>query len=211
MERILAIFLGYLIGNIQMAHIVSKYIAKVDIRKMGSGNVGATNVIRVLGAKYGIPVLIFDIFKGILACIVATTIITGDRSLLFDLSTGVEGYTISAYGALGAVLGHNFPAVLKFKGGKGAATTLGFVIYINWILGISVFISGIILAKFTKYVSISSILFLSITTPIFWVLGYSQEIVLVSAVLSILTIYQHRTNILRLLNGTEKKFSSSKK
>ncbi len=209
MERILWVLIGYAIGNIQMAYLLSKYVAKVNIRELGSGNVGATNVLRTLGKKYGIPVLIFDIFKGILACMIVEQIFIGSTGAIANLTVS-SIYTVTIYAGLGAVLGHNFPVVLKFKGGKGAATTLGVIIYINWVIGVLVFVSGLVLAKITKYVSISSMLFLTITTPLFWFLGYDTEMVLVSCVLSILTIYQHRTNISRLLNGTEKEFTSKK-
>ncbi len=212
MERILALFLGYCIGNIQTAYLITKYVAKIDIREQGSGNAGATNVIRTLGAKYGALVLVLDIFKGIIACSLALLIFDFKSSqLILDLSSDLPMYTIVMYAGVGAVLGHNFPIVLDFKGGKGAATTLGVIIYINWIVGILLFLSGLILAKFTKYVSLSSILCLSLSTVVFFLLGYNIEVVIISLVLSILTLYQHRANIVRLLNGTERKFGSSKK
>ncbi len=213
MERVLALVLGYLIGNIQTAFWLTKYVAKIDIRREGSGNAGATNVLRTLGPKYGVTVLILDIFKGILACILASYIFkTGNAMLLFDISTTeTSKYILPVYAGLGAVLGHNYPFVLQFKGGKGAATTLGVAIFINWIVGISIFIGGIALIKITRYVSVSSILFLSLMTVIFGVMGYNFEVVFVSFVLSMLTIYQHRANIVRLINGTERKMGSSKK
>ncbi len=213
MEKILALALGYLVGNIQTAYLITKLVARRDIRKEGSGNAGATNVLRTLGPKYGVAVLILDVLKGILASTLAIYILNPSSGmLLFDISVEESArYILPAYAGLGAVLGHNYPFTLQFKGGKGAATTLGFAIFIHWIMGLSIFLGGIILIKITKYVSLSSMVALTLMTVIYWLMGYDLEVVFISGVLSTLIIYQHRENIVRLLNGTERKIGSSKK
>ncbi len=215
MEKLLALSIGYFIGCIQVAYLLTKYVAKIDIREQGSGNAGATNVVRTLGKKYGATVLLLDIFKGVLACVIAGVLLGNgfeNINYLGDISNMAgDNYIIPMYAGLGAVLGHNFPFALQFKGGKGAATTLGVFIYVNWILAVFIFISGIIQAKFTGYVSLSSIIWLTLVTGFLYLLGYNQEVVFVSTLLSILTLYQHRGNIKRLLNGTERKIGKSKK
>ncbi len=200
MEKIYLVLFGYLIGCAQVPYLVSKYIYKVDLRKEGSGNLGSTNVLRTLGKKVGITVLILDILKVIIACYIATKIFTG----LEDVKS------VAVYTGLGAIIGHDFPFYLKFKGGKGAASTLGMVIYINWIVGISVFILGLIITKIKGYVSVASMVSLTLSTVIFYLLGYSGEVVIVSFILSMLTVIQHKENIKRLIKGTESKLGKKK-
>lgn len=201
MNRIYIIIFGYMIGCIQIPYLVSKFIFCVDIKKQGSGNAGSTNVLRVLGKKIGIFVLVLDVSKVIIACYIA--------NIIFDLE--ISNKTIAMYAGLGGVLGHNFPFYLGFKGGKGAATTLGLIFYINWIVGLSLFILGLMILKVKGYASISSMVSLTLSTVIFYLLGYNQEIIIISSILSILTVIQHRGNIKKLLNGTERKITDKRK
>lgn len=203
MERIFALIIGYCIGNIQSAYLITKFVAKIDIREQGSGNAGATNVLRTLGAKYGILVLILDILKSILACTIV--------GLVFKNSELSTNYILQAFAGLGAVLGHNFPFVLQFKGGKGAATTLGFLIYVDWRIGLFCFLFGLSIIGIKRYVSLGSIIGLCTSTFLFVWLGYEKEFIIISLLLSVLTVYQHRANIKRLIDGTERKLWGNKK
>lgn len=197
MDRALSFFVGYILGSIQFAFIIGK-IYGIDIRKHGSGNAGMTNVTRVLGAKYGIFVFIFDILKGLIAFNLCKFFIgqTGDFLLICGM-----------YGGLGAIIGHDFPFYLKFKGGKGTATTLGFLLFINPKIAIITYIVGFLVASITKYISLASLI-ITFIFPIFMIIEKMDiESVIIMVIVMILCYYQHRGNIKRLIKKEERKFS----
>ena len=189
--------LSYLIGAIPTAYILTRLLSGKDIRNLGSGNVGATNALRVLGKLPGIIVLVIDVLKGV----VAVTILASLISLKIDLPVEL----IRALFGLFAVFGHIFNVFLKFKGGKGVATSAGVMLGIApqaLLIGAIFFI--IILAA-TKYVSLGSIVS-SIVIPFFllWTKSHYSYVVL-SAVLCIIIVVKHKSNINRLLCGREGK------
>lgn len=214
--RVASLAIGYIFGLFQTAYIIGK-VKKVDIRQMGSGNAGTTNAMRTLGAKAGILTFIGDCAKTILAVLFCRYLV----SVLYPEMYGTLRYAIGMYAGFGAVLGHNFPFYLKFKGGKGIAATSGFIIAFGaWPMipiGLVVFF-GIALA--TKYVSLSSIcLMISffIELVIFGQLGWYGvdgplliEIYVLGFLFAVLAIVRHKANIVRLLNGTENKFGIKK-
>ena len=199
--RIICVIIGYFIGCIQSAFIVGKFM-KVDLREHGSGNLGSTNALRVLGKKAGLITFISDIMKSILSYILCR--------LIFGNNIGAIA---GIYGCSGAVLGHNFPFYLNFKGGKGIAVMVGMILslsMLNYKVAIISFAIGTI-GLLTKYVSLGSILF-SIAIPFsLYILGFENEYIIVCIVLGLLAIYKHKSNIKRLINGTESKVDFSKK
>lgn len=193
MKYIIAVILSYCIGSFSSAYIIGKIFKKIDIRNFGSGNVGATNALRVMGTKLGILTFIIDICKGIFAVYIGK-LIAGDNGAVL--------------GAFFAVIGHNWPIFIKFKGGKGVATSLGalFMLF-DSIMFIPLFIA-IIVVLITKYVSLASIFFLSSTPIVYYILvrPFKKEYLLLSIILAILGIIRHKDNIERLIQGNENKF-----
>lgn len=206
MERIICLVIGYVFGLFQTAYIYGK-LHGIDIRNYGSGNAGTTNTLRVLGMKAGVLVLAGDIIKCILA-VVASNIIFGRTHP--DMI-----YLLKLYAAAGAVLGHNFPFYLKFKGGKGIAATAGMVLsFHSYFIPVAVALFfGIFFT--THYVSLGSLLLYvgifieMVVLGQMGVFGMTQpllnELYAVTAVLTVMAYYKHRENIKRLVSGTERK------
>lgn len=204
MFRIYCFLIGYLIGCIQSAYIVGKIFGKIDIREHGSGNAGMTNVTRVLGAKAGIFVFIFDILKGLIAFNLCTFIF-GEGGI-FNPSNVLFGI----YGGIGAIIGHDFPFYLKFRGGKGVATTLGFYLFINPTIAIITYFTGFITAFLTKYISLSALVMNLLFVILMIIFKMPLEAIILMAISTSLCYYQHRGNIVRLIKGEERKFSFRK-
>ena len=204
MERLLCVVIGYLFGLIQTGYIYGK-IKKIDIRKHGSGNAGTTNALRTLGWKAGVITFIGDCLK----CVLAVTVV----QFLFIQDPHQNLYAM--YAGLGAVLGHNFPFYLKFKGGKGIASTAGLILSVNPIMFLIVAVVFISIVLITQYVSLASIVIMILFVIMVVVKGQSGMLLLpnsdlyeyyaIAIVLALLAIWRHRANIKRLLNGTENK------
>ena len=195
---ILAFLAAYLIGSINSAIIVSKIMLHDDIRKYGSGNAGATNALRTLGKKGAIPVVIGDLLKAVIAILFAK-IICSDSSLAVYIA------------GIGVVLGHNFPIYFGFRGGKGILVSLVAILFADPKIGLIAAVSAILIMAITKYVSLGSVL----GAVIFLVLGLTFRFgdvyfCIFAAIISLLAIIRHKTNIQRLLNGTESKLSFKK-
>ena len=197
---IFAVVVAYLIGSIPTSYLMGK-ARGIDVRKEGSGNVGATNVLRAVGKLPALITLIVDILKGV----VVVTIVA---SLFYakDMLLGLNGFRVLL--GLSAIAGHNWTLFLRFKGGKGVATSLGVLIILlpkAAAIGILVFLATLWL---TRYVSLSSIL-LSVTVPVAAALiGREIELVIFAVTLCILISCKHKENIKRLLRGTESKIGS---
>lgn len=194
------ICVAYLIGSIPTAVWVGKFFYRIDIRKHGSGNAGATNTFRVLGIKAGIPVLIFDIFKSFI--VVKFADITGiflqgtDKYVLFQIGLGVA-----------AVFGHIYPVYAGFKGGKGVATLLGMVLAIEPFPALMALGIFCIILLLSRYVSLSSILS-GLAFPFLVIFIFKIKIVsliVFSIAVTLLLIFTHRKNIVRLFQGKELK------
>ncbi len=193
---------SYLIGAIPTAYILTRVLSGKDIRNMGSGNVGATNALRVLGKLPGIIVLVIDVLKGVVAVTLLATLLWGKIALPVELIRALFG--------LFAVIGHIFNVFLKFKGGKGVATSAGVLLGIvpqALLIGAIFFI---IIVAVTKYVSLGSIV-CSIVIPFFllWTKSHYSYVVL-SALLCIIIVAKHKSNINRLLCGRERKVFEKK-
>ena len=190
---------AYLLGSVPTGYLVAR-ARGIDIRTVGSGNIGATNVFRYLGKPAGIFVLLADALKGWLAVVV---VVRGLRAALhwnFDPQTQ-EWLAICA--GLFAVLGHNYTCWLHFKGGKGIATSAGVLVALVpyalfIILGI-----WIVVFALTRYVSLASICASAALPLAAWLTGESSTMITVTAAMAVLAIYKHKSNIQRLLHGTE--------
>lgn len=201
---IISAIISYFLGSINTAIIVSKILGQTDIRQKGSGNAGATNTLRVFGAKAAIMVVIGDALKGIFAVLLSRFV----AQVLFDM----ENYTCCMYVAsVAVVLGHVFPLYFGFKGGKGIMTSISVIFVLDWKIGlILLFVFAIFVALF-NYVSLAScVCALCYPFVVLW-LHKGEKFFLVSAlVIATIAIIKHSTNIQRLLNGTESKLFNSK-
>lgn len=204
--RIAAPFVvGYLVGGIPWALIVGKRFYGIDPRLHGSGNLGATNVFRTLGARAGLAVFALDVAKGAaavaLAMLVCPPSVTGDAR---------DWVLIGV--AMSAVLGHSFSPYIRFKGGKGVATAAGTIAVIMPLSWPILFLSFIIIVVTTRMVSLGSII-MAVEFPILtWLLyGDRPAFIVFSLVASVLVIVRHRTNIVRIYRGEESKISLSRR
>ena len=215
---ILIALASYLLGSIPTGFLVAK--AKgVDIRAAGSGNIGAANTTRVLGKPAGIFVLLVDAVKGYAACKLAIYLaahfttryydMRHDPDIVAQMNWGLKHFAILA--GIFAVLGHNYPCWLKFKGGKGIATTAGvYLALAPWAL-LAAFIVFILVALFTRYVSVASIT-AAIALPVtVWIMSPDNLLLgIVTTALGALAIYKHKSNIQRLMAGTENRLGKKK-
>ena len=198
--------IGYVFGLFQTAYLYGK-LHGIDIRNYGSGNAGTTNTLRTLGTKAGLIVLLGDIMKCILAIVLT--------NMLFQNSHPDEIYLLKIYAAAGAILGHNFPFYLHFKGGKGIAATAGMILSFHpWLIpmGVILFFGTFFT---THYVSLGSLLVYAgfmielVVLVQMGIFGMPQaalnEMYVVAAFLTVMAYYKHKDNIKRLLGGTERK------
>ncbi len=189
---ILLIFLSYLIGCFSSAYFIGKVFKKMDIRSYGSGNAGATNAVRVMGKKLGILTFLLDFTKGVIAVLIGYRIM------------GVSGGLIAAFFV---VIGHDWPVFLGFRGGKGIATTIGCYAVLNFPVALVSVIIGITVGLTSKFVSLGSIVFLSIVPGISLIMveNLDKDFLILTVLLAIIGIYKHKANIKRLINGNENK------
>ena len=192
---LLIILVSYILGSISTSYIIAKKFAGVDIRTQGSGNAGSTNVLRTLGKKAGALTFVGDFLKGSLAVFISKII--AKKYGIDELSAG---YLAAAF----VVLGHNYPVFLGFKGGKGVATSLGSMITLNPIIASICFVVFLIVVFFTRYISLGSILGISIS-PFIMIILKNKQAFFITLFLTAVTIISHRENIKRLINGTERK------
>lgn len=194
--RVLYLILGYLIGSLPFAVIVSKLFGLADPRSFGSGNPGATNVLRTGNKAAAALTLLGDTSKGWLA-----------MWLVAKVSPDV---TAVAMTGLAAFLGHLYPVFLKFKGGKGVATALGVMIGIHWVLALAGVATWLLVAMATRYSSLAALV-AAVEAPILtWFLTSRPELTATVAVMSLLLVWRHQANIQRLLAGTENRIGKKK-
>ncbi len=200
---IISIVAAYLLGSIPVSYLFGKLFRKIDIRDYGSGNVGATNAVRVLGLKLGLPVLALDILKGAAAVYIGKLMVGGNPILLSVIG-------------LVAILGHNYTIFLKFKGGKGVATSTGVFIILTPISFLAAVITFIIVTWISRYVSLGSILAAAVLFISNLIInihnGFSDIVYLVlTGLVAAMVIFRHTANIKRLLSGTENRLSFKSK
>ena len=186
------IILSYFFGAIPSGVWIGKIFKNIDVRDYGSKNSGATNSYRVLGAKLGIAVLIIDVLKGFIPLYIASK---------FNLE-----YNDLVVLGLVAILAHTFSCFISFKGGKGVATSLGVFLFLAPVITLILLVIFILVVYFTKYISLGSIT-AAFLLPIFTFFTHRDTYLFtLSVVIAIFVIYRHKTNISRLLSGTENKF-----
>ena len=209
---IIMAIIAYCIGSVSFSVIFSKKFAGFDVREKGSGNAGSTNMLRSVGKKAAALTLVCDILKGVVAIVIAIILGNVVKDINRELLLQIAGVAV--------VLGHTFPVFFQFKGGKGVATSLGILLMSNWQIGLICLVFGIVLIALTRMVSLGScaaaVLFPVLTLFIsdhYTVLtqGKQGNVYLVySIILAIIVLYNHRSNIKRILNGTENKISFKK-
>lgn len=196
MKYILVLVISYFIGTISGSYIIGKLFLDKDIRKYGSGNAGTTNAMRVLGKKAGVITFIIDFLKG-----VAVTFIIGR---FFEEN-------LIPFGILGAIIGHDFPFYMNFRGGKGVATTLGALALFNFPLTLICYIVWVLGTVITKMVSVGSILFF---ISIIFVYTFMSELTTYNIILvnliALIGIIRHKDNIKRIMAGNENKVGGKK-
>ena len=198
---VLAVLAGYFLGNLNGAFIMYRLLTHEDIRKSGSGNAGLTNFMRQFGPSKGIWVLVIDIAKAVAACLIG-------KLLLSPLGMGQLGLMI---GALAVTIGHDFPVLLGFHGGKGIVCGLAVALCVDWRCALIIVAIFAISLAITRYVSLSSILGALGFCVSFLIFHWQDPVVAIfGVVIGLLAIFMHRANIKRLLNGTEKKATFSK-
>jgi len=193
-EIVVWIALSYLLGSIPTGFLLVKYYKGIDIRTIGSGNLGANNVRRIMGKEWGIFVAVIDMLKGVIG-------------LLGAMASGISTPWILSLIALAGVLGHNYPVWLNFKGGKGIATSYG-VIALLWPLNsfAIAMMGGVVwyaIISTTRYVSLASVLSLYAVTFFFLILKAPIAFILFSLLLALLATWRHHENLRRIVNGTE--------
>jgi glycerol-3-phosphate acyltransferase PlsY len=209
--RFISLLIGYVFGLLQTSYLYGKSKV-IDIRDAGSGNAGTTNSIRVLGWKAGAITFLGDLFKAIFAVLLVWALFHG------TYPDGVK--VLEVYAGFGAVLGHNFPFYMNFKGGKGIATTSGMILAVCPIAAPICLLLFILAVALTRYVSLGSIIVVCvylIQVIAFGQMGYLHlegslltEFYIVSACFTAMALWKHRANIGRLLHGTENKLGAKK-
>lgn len=194
----LVMLVSYIIGSIPAGFIMGKLLKGVDIRVYGSGNIGAANVLRVFGKLPALLVLTFDVFKGYFVTYFFPIVLQGYISFFeISVSKSILGFCVIA--------GHIWPIFLKFKGGKGVATSIGVLIALDIKIAIIIFAVWLITLLFFRYVSLSSIVASVISPLLFLVFNTGIELILFSSALAFIISFKHNENIKRLIEGTEKK------
>ena len=194
-ELIITLIASYLIGAIPSGVVLTKLTGAGDVRKSGSGNIGATNVYRTAGRKLGILTLVGDIIKGVLPVIYATMIagMSPEQTAMIACAT---------------FLGHLYPVYLGFKGGKGVATALGIYLVLSPLSVLYAGILFVLLVWIWRYVSLGSILAAAVVPPLVYFIEQSTPLLIASLFISLMVIWRHRENIGRLLAGEENKFKA---
>lgn len=190
MANIISLIVAYLLGSLSSAILISKFLKLPDPRKEGSGNPGATNILRTAGKNKAAIVLIADILKGVLAILIARLI-------------GAQGFMLGLV-ALAAVLGHVFPLFFKFKGGKGIATMIGTLLLLSFWVGVLVAVIWIAVAFIIRYSSLASLIS-AVCAPIFMMIFGNHLYAFPTLLIAALIIWRHMDNIKRLRAGTESK------
>lgn len=206
--KVITAIIAYLIGSVNFSVILSKKMAGFDVREKGSGNAGTTNMLRSVGKKAAALTLICDILKGIVAILIAMFIgwafQVENQSLLVQIA------------GIAVVIGHTFPVFFGFKGGKGVATSLGILIMSNWQIGLICLVFGVLLIALTRMVSLGScaaaVLFPVLTLFITenYIVTQGSGYLIYSIILAVIVLFNHRSNIKRILAGKENKISFKK-
>ena len=195
MNILLAIIIGYLLGNINASYILGKVFKGIDIREKGSSNAGASNAVIVMGWKFGVAAFLIDALKAALAMWIVKYITNGNTDLA--VLAGVM-----------AMVGHIYPVFMKFKGGKGIASILGIMVGLNGFIALVLYITIALGAVITNYIVIGELLILILFPAAVYLFGYSNFTVALIIFACLLSAYKLRENFSRTFKGTEQKLSS---
>ena len=200
--------IAYAIGSVNFSVIFSKKFAGFDVRQKGSGNAGTTNMLRSVGKKAAALTLICDILKGVVSILIAL--------LLGSIFKAENTALLVQIAAIAVVIGHTFPIFFGFKGGKGVATSLGILLMINWQIGLICLVFALLIMILTRMVSAGSVLAAILFPVLTLFIGKEYFIVpgnylIFSIIMALIVMFNHRSNIKRILNGTENKISLKKK
>ena len=199
--------IAYAIGSINFSVIFSRKFAGFDVREKGSGNAGSTNMLRTVGKKAAIITLICDVLKGVVAILLGI--------LIGNIVKDIDKALLVQIAGIAVILGHTFPIFFEFRGGKGVATSLGVLLMTNWQIGLICLVFAIVLMILTRIVSLGSVA-AAVLFPVLTLFINAHYIVpgksyfIYSVILAVIVLYNHRSNIKRILNGTENKLSFKK-
>ena len=206
--NVITAIIAYLIGSVNFSVILSKKMAGFDVREKGSGNAGTTNMLRSVGKKAAALTLICDVLKGVVAILIAMFIGWAFKLENQSLLVQIAGIAV--------VLGHTFPIFFGFKGGKGVATSLGILIMSNWQIGLICLVFGVLLIALTRMVSLGScaaaVLFPVLTLFITdnYIVSQGSGYFIYSIILAVIVLFNHRSNIKRIMAGKENRISFKK-
>ncbi len=186
-SAVAALLFGYLCGSIPFGVVLTRIAGTPDIRSVGSGNIGATNVLRTGRKALAALTLIGDTLKGTVAVCIALYFFNRNLALV---------------AGLGAFVGHILPIWLRFKGGKGVATYIGILLGLSWVAAVIFCAAWLVIAAISRYSSLSALIASAATPPVLWAMGSNRE-ALLFAILTIVLWFKHRDNIMRLRQGTE--------
>ena len=189
----LLILLAYLFGSLSAAIILCRLLGLPDPRTQGSGNPGATNMLRIGGKKAAAATLFLDMLKGLLPVLLARA-----------LDAPVE---ILAAAAFAAFLGHLYPVFFRFQGGKGVATALGVLLGLNWLVGLATIATWLVMALLFRISSLAALTAILLTPLYVWLLDRQAPLLLLAVAIAVLLFWRHRSNIRKLLDGTEGRIS----
>jgi glycerol-3-phosphate acyltransferase PlsY len=186
------VLISYLIGSISFSFILTKLLKGVDIREYGSGNAGATNTLRVLGKGPAAAVFILDALKGMAAVGIGYLAGHGDQTVMMVCG-------------IAAIVGHNWPVFLRFRGGKGIATTVGVTVLLVFYSALIAGVLAILFIVLTRYVSLGSLIFTVMIPLVMLVFHYPYPLTLLMLLITLMAIWRHRQNIINLIKGQERK------
>ncbi len=208
--------ISYLLGSLNFSIIFSKFFAKQDIRKSGSGNAGATNMLRTYGKKFAAITIAGDVIKVAAAIAVAFLILDIPFEYLFKIPQKADGYMLNIvlykiFAGFFSVLGHIFPLYFGFRGGKGVAACTGMVILVDWRIALILFAVFVVVVALSKWISLGSIIIAVLYPVLIFIFFRNLTVTLTALLFTVIVIIAHRSNIKRILNGTENKIELNHK
>lgn len=198
-EIIIAIVIGYLLGNIQASYLLGRLLKKGDIRTMGQGNAGASNAVESLGWKFGVAVGLIDILKGALSILLI--------KYLFDVNMNADGASLLYINGYAAILGHIYPFFMNFKGGKGTATLVGILLGMNPIYGLIGILFIVSTTLLTDYIVLGTAALTTYVVALTYLKDLGKVALIISILGALLSLFLHRKNYKRIRLGTETKLS----
>lgn len=198
-EIIIAIVIGYLLGNIQASYLLGRLLKKGDIRTMGQGNAGASNAVESLGWKFGVAVGLIDILKGALSILLI--------KYLFDVKMNADGASLLYINGYAAILGHIYPFFMNFKGGKGTATLVGILLGMNPIYGLIGILFIVSTTLLTDYIVLGTAALTTYVVALTYLKDLGKVALIISILGALLSLFLHRKNYKRIRLSTETKLS----